>query len=144
MTPLIGRRVGTIHQAVYGNLADWQGTPRPLSMQSLAEAEWIGPDMHMGDVALENWMKQITPASSCSYRVDTILGMQTATRHGSGVSVLPCYLADQDVRLVKLTEAIPDLAVPLWLLTHPDLRKVARIQAFMEEISIDLRKTVEP
>lgn len=139
---LIGRRAGTIQQAVYGSQAEWQATPRPVSVQNLTEAEWIGPDIHMGDVALERWMTQHISAASCSYRVDTMLGMQTATRHGGCVSVLPCYLADQDDDLVQLTAAIPDLAIPLWMLTHPDLKKVARIQAFMEEISVGLRKVL--
>ena len=54
-----------------------------------------------------------------------------AARQGLGVAALPCYLADRDPRLVRLTEPMTEMASALWLLTHPDLRRVARVRAFV-------------
>ncbi len=45
--------------------------------------------------------------------------------------MLPCYLADGNPALTRIGEPIPELATDLWLLTHPDLRRVARIRAFL-------------
>ncbi|KAA0011902.1 LysR family transcriptional regulator [Billgrantia pellis] len=115
---LVGRRVGSIAQAVYAR----------------AEAEtenWVGPDRHLGYPALERWMKGRGAKGRCRYRVDTLLGMLAAARDGLGWAVLPCYLADADPVLMRIGEPIPELATELWLLTHPDLRRVARIRAFM-------------
>jgi hypothetical protein len=43
--------------------------------------------------------------------------------------MLPCYVGDHDPGLVRLT--LPDLRTPaeVWLLSHPDLRATARLQA---------------
>jgi hypothetical protein len=32
---------------------------------------------------------------------------------------------------MPVSEVIPDLSVPVWMLTHPDLRQTARVRVFM-------------
>ena len=76
----------------------------------------------------------------CRYRVDNLGGIQAAVQAGIGVSVLPCYLADSDPSLVRLTEPIRELESELWLLTHPDLRSAGRIRALMEWIAGEIRE----
>ncbi|GHE20837.1 LysR family transcriptional regulator [Halomonas urumqiensis] len=115
---LVGRRVGCIAQAVYAR-ADAGGDA------------WVGPDRHLGYAALDAWMADNGANERCRYRVDTLMGMHAAVRDGLGRTVLPCYLGDDDSLLTRLGEPIPELATDLWLLTHPDLRRVARIRAFL-------------
>ncbi|UYG04523.1 LysR family transcriptional regulator [Halomonas sp. LR3S48] len=115
---LVGRRAGRIAQAAYAR-AD-----------SAADA-WVGPDRHLGYAALDAWMAANGANERCRYRVDTMLGMLAAARDGLGSAVLPCYLADAEPALTRIGEPIPELATDLWLLTHPDLRRVTRIRAFM-------------
>lgn len=71
----------------------------------------------------------------CRYRVDTVLGMFAAARDGAGLAVLPCYVADGDPRLRRLGGIVPALSTDLWLLTHPDLRRTARIRAFSDFVA---------
>jgi len=136
---LVGRRVDTIEQAIYGQRAHWQDIHTPL--QTLSECQWIGPDKHMGDSTLETWMAKHGLDDHCHYRVDSMLGMQTAVRNGSEVAVLPCYLGDTDPRLRRLTNPLPELSVPLWILIHPDLRRVSRIKAFTQTMADHIRHT---
>lgn len=133
---LVGRRIGSIEQAVYGAAADFTPDAR---CANLDEAEWVGPDERMGYGQLEAWMRGRGHDARCRYRVDAHLGMREAVASGVGVAVLPCYLADTDSRLVRLTPSLPDLATDLWLLTHPDLRRVARIRALMEFVVRQVR-----
>lgn len=115
---LVGWRIGTIAQAIYAR------------SDGAADA-WVGPDRHLGYAALDTWMAEQGANESCRYRVDTMFGMLAAARDGLGRAVLPCYLADAEPTLTRLGEPIPELATDLWLLAHPDLRRVARIRAFM-------------
>lgn len=130
---LVGRRVGTIAQAVYAR-----------SDGASNDGDWIGPDRHLGYGALEAWMADRCANARCRYRVDTMLGMLAAARDGVGRAVLPCYLADAEPVLLRVGEPIPALATDLWLLTHPDLRRVARIRAFMSFVAeaLKVRKDV--
>lgn len=133
---LVGRKIGTIAQAIYGhrNLIRTDG-----GALDVRAAEWVGPDERMAYRALERWMADQGVDERCRYRVDTIFGMLAAARDGAGLAVLPCYLADKDERLVRLGEALPALSTDLWLLTHPDLRRSARIRTFLDFVANAVR-----
>ncbi|WP_150911242.1 LysR family transcriptional regulator [Marinobacter halotolerans] len=135
---LVGRKVGVIRQSVYGQRQHWQNEQTPL--QTLTGHLWIGPDNHMGNRALETWMARNGLDEFSHYRVDSMLGMQTATRSGAAVAVLPDYLGEVDPELCRLTDSIGELDIPLWILTHPDLRRVKRIREFTQVIGECLRK----
>lgn len=132
---LVGRKVSDISLAIYGQKSLWQNAPLPLDTASLATENWIGPDVHLGDSALEKWMMD----KSTAYKLDSMLGIQSAVRHGAGIAVLPCYLGDADEALLRLSDPVETLTTQLWLLTHPDLRHVARVRAFMEAMTEGIR-----
>lgn len=135
---LVGRKVGVIRQSVYGQRQHWQNEQVPL--HTLTGHPWIGPDNHMGNRALETWMAQNGLNEFCHYRVDSILGMQTAVRSGADLAVLPEYIGENDTELCRLTDSIGELGIPLWILTHPDLRRVKRIREFTGVIGEYLRE----
>jgi DNA-binding transcriptional LysR family regulator len=126
---LVGRKVAVIAEAVYGTPALLRKLGR---RPDLSAADWVGPDEAMAYRPLERWMAAQGHDAACGLRVDTMLGMAAAVAEGAGLAVLPCYLADRDERLRRVGKPIPELATDLWLLTHPDLRRVARIRAFMD------------
>lgn len=128
---LVGRCVGDIALAVYGQRTYWQPAHTSLDPSALPAEGWIGPDVHLGDTALEHWMRD----KSTAYTLDSLLGVQMALRQGPEMAVLPCYLGDADSALLRLSDPITELTTPLWLLTHPDLRRVARVRAFMEAVT---------
>lgn len=138
---LVGRKVGVIRQSVYGQRHHWQNRRVPLD--PLTGHQWIGPDNHMGNRALEMWMVRKGLNEFCDYRVDSMLGMQTAVRAGAAVAVLPDYLGNSDPQLRRLTGSIEELDVPLWILTHPDLKRVKRIREFTQVIGEQLREAVQ-
>ncbi|EPX81909.1 LysR family transcriptional regulator [Salipiger mucosus] len=124
---LVGKRLGRIRQAVYAHrsLEVAPGT-------DLAELPWIGPSASMGYGQLRAWMRDSGCEAACVARVDSVLGLQAAVRAGIGVAVLPCYLGVSDGELVQVGKEIDALAVDLWLLTHPDLRRTARVRAVLD------------
>lgn len=129
---LVGRKIGSIAQAIYGREDLMPNNGGDLSIHSM---EWVGPDERMAYRMLDRWMADQRLDQHCRYRVDTLFGMFAAVRDGAGLAVLPCYLADGDQRLIRVGETIPALSTDLWLLTHPDLRKTARIQALLNFVA---------
>lgn len=76
----------------------------------------------------------------CHYRVDTLMGMLAAVRDGIGVAVLPCYLGDSEESLARIGQPVAELSTDLWMLTHPDLRRVARIRAFVDFVAQSVKE----
>ncbi len=49
--------------------------------------------------------------------------------------MLPCYLGDPEPELVRaLARPVPELERELWIVTHTDLRRTARVRAFFDVV----------
>ena len=57
-----------------------------------------------------------------------------AAKGGIGLGVLPCYLADPEPGVRRVLPPIAELTRELWLITHRDLRRTARVRACMHVI----------
>ena len=72
------------------------------------------------------------PPGNIVLRASSLTAQLMAARAGIGLAVLPCFYADPDLILRRLTPPIEALTGELWLLTHPDLRRTGRIRAFLD------------
>lgn len=134
---LVGRKIGVIAQAVYGRpemLSHAENTP------DYRAADWVGPDDSLAYRILDSWMAAQGVDERCQYRIDTLMGMLAAVRDGIGLAVLPCYLGDSEESLVRVGKPVPELSADLWMLTHPDLRRVARIRAFVDYVTQSVKE----
>lgn len=126
---LVGRRIAVIGQAVYASVVN------PPTEWANPDILWIGPERGMGYRSLEAWMDATGADARCRFRIDSVAGMSAAMAARAGVGVLPCYVGDADPRLVRISAPIPDLATDLWMLTHADLRRTARIRALFAAVA---------
>lgn len=129
---LVGRRAGTLSQAIYVAPA--------LAETDLEELDWIGPRADMNYPLLSEWLELSGHGDRCVVEVDTTLAMRSAAIAGLGAAVLPRYLAADDVlagRLVAMSRPVAELEIDLWLVTHPDLRMSARVRALLDHLAKD-------
>lgn len=129
---LVGRRVATIHSAVYGSKQYLKSHP---NLSDLSKHEWIGFDEGIIDSATARWLKQRVPKARCQYRLNTCAAVLAAVKENLGLAVLPCYVGDAEPDLVQVLSAIASLDKDLWILTHEDLRYVTRIRTFIDFIA---------
>ena len=135
----IGRHLGDVPFRIYGLRHGATAAPiRPL--QALLETErWITFERDATDRSYDRWMHAHVPARQVSLRVDVFSAALASVKAGMGVCLLPAYVAVDEPGIVALSDPIAELQTPLWLLTHPDLRRTARIQVFMEEVGDSLK-----
>jgi DNA-binding transcriptional LysR family regulator len=125
---LIGRRISSVAFAVYS--ADGRG--------DLANERWIGPDDTLSGTSVARWMRSAMPSVRPGIRADSLVSMRELCAAGAGFAALPCYLGDSDVRLVRVRPPIAEMATALWVLTHPDLARTARVRLLMDHVSATL------
>jgi DNA-binding transcriptional LysR family regulator len=129
----VGRRVCSVAFAVYhaaGDAADAR----------LADQRWIAPDESLSSTSVALWMRESIPAGRTACAVDSLLGMREICAAGAGVAALPCYLGDTDLRLARLHPPIKEMTTALWVLTHPDLARTARIRLFIDFMTSGLAR----
>lgn len=98
----------------------------------LSEHTWVAPDESLAATSVARWVAQNIPEHRIPFRVNSFLAMAGAARAGIGVAALPCYVGDASGDLRRLRGPFTDLATQLWMLTHPDLRQVPRVRAFLD------------
>jgi len=129
---LVGRRIADIAHAVYGS-------PSRLAHEGKDLSEWVGLEDTLATTVIGRWMQANVPPDRIAISVDSLLALRDAAGAGMGVALLPCYLGDGDARLRRVRPgAVNDVRSALWLLTHGDLRRTARIRAVMDFLATAL------
>jgi DNA-binding transcriptional LysR family regulator len=72
------------------------------------------------------------PADRVALRTNSRVVFVEAVTAGAGIGVLPCGVAAQLPTLVRHGGLIPELALPLWILTHEDLKDTPRVRALFD------------
>jgi molybdate transport repressor ModE-like protein len=124
---LAGRRVATLASAVYAS-AD-RKPPKDLAGP---DERWIAWEEGAGPPNAARWLAAHVDRHAVAYRSNSMLNQASAARNGLGLAILPCFLGDSDARLQRVTAPLDDLTTELWLLTHPDLQRTARIRALLD------------
>jgi DNA-binding transcriptional LysR family regulator len=84
-------------------------------------------------------MREHVPETRIACRVDALPALRDAARAGPGLALLPCYVGDPAPGLRRAAPRPPAAArSALWLLTHDDLKRTARIRAVMDFLAIAL------
>jgi DNA-binding transcriptional LysR family regulator len=135
---LVGRKLAHIAVAIYRARKQAR---RPVG--DLAQHDWVMPDDSLSHLASVRWLEARQLHRRAVLRADSLLTLAQAARQGMGLAILPCYLADPDPLLVRAGPPIGDLAGDLWLLTHKELAKTARIRSFMDAM-YDAVLTIRP
>ncbi|MBL8305872.1 MAG: LysR family transcriptional regulator [Rubrivivax sp.] len=132
---LVGRQLGMTHCRVFA-LRGAPGLPQevtPLPLL-LRDAPWVAFERDATQRVYDRWMRAQLAQARVRVRVDIFNAAAAMLRTGVGVGVLPTFMAERHPELVPVSEVIPELSVPVWMLTHPDLRETARVRAFMQHV----------
>jgi DNA-binding transcriptional LysR family regulator len=123
---LFGKRLSDIEFGIYASreFLEQNAVTDPF------QQNWVGFDASLLATPPGNWFASSVPQQRVCLRGDSFVGVLVAAENGIGMALLPCLLGDSSARLQRLPIPIPELTIGLWLLTHPDLMRSARVNAF--------------
>jgi DNA-binding transcriptional LysR family regulator len=138
---LVGHRLVSIAYAPYaaerllrggkGRAADLAGMP------------WIALDGSFRGGSYEfyqRWLQEQSGGNRVFLRLNSTLAMAYAIHAGVGLGVLSCVTAARLGGLVRIGPLIDELTTELWILSHPELREVARVAAVYAFLRDEIRK----
>lgn len=132
---LVGRQVGMTHCKVYAmrGAKDLPQAVTPLATL-IKDAPWVAFERDAHSRVYDRWMRQQLAQANVRLRVDIFNAMVAMIRTGIGVGVLPTFMETKHPEIIPVSDVVPELSVPVWMLTHPDLRGTARVRAFMQHV----------
>jgi DNA-binding transcriptional LysR family regulator len=134
---LFGRRIASVGFAVYGRRDRFA---KPLPLAELARHPFVAPDDSLSATAAARWIASALPDAAIAARADSFVTLAAIAEAGLGLAALPCYLGDRSEKLARLSQPIEAMRTGLWLLTHEQLRRTARIRAVLEFVGAALAK----
>ena len=134
---MTGINVGELGMALFAPpaLAD-----RFAAGEQLGSLPWVGWEDGAETLRFGGFYRASGLNPVFAYRSNSLLAQISAAEAGLGIAVLPCFAGDTSDKLRRLETIDRVLATSLWILTHPDLRRAARIKAFIDYMSAALRK----
>jgi DNA-binding transcriptional LysR family regulator len=132
---LWGRKIADVGWTVYGAPDYFARHGRPATPADLAAHALIGWEETAAGITAADWLAGVASASAVVYRTTSLINQFKAAMNGIGLAVLPCYLGDPEPGLARaLTQPVPELARELWIVTHTDLKRTARVRAFFDVV----------
>jgi len=122
---LIGKRICMMGHGIYAsksyldNLVDLENSMVDLVLWSNEQDK-------------PEWSKKPFENTRVAIRVDSGSNMVAAVKGGLGLARLPCYLAEGEETLTRLSITLTPSSWGLWVLSHPDLRDTARVRVCRE------------
>ena len=133
---LVGRRICPIRWGIYSPphlIEEW-------GKDLVDRAPWVSFVEPYSPTNARKWVETHISPRRQIFRANSVLGMAASAAGGVGATLLPCFLGEKTVGLVRHGDPIPELDVDLWILTHADLRYSARVRAFMDYVGNELAK----
>jgi DNA-binding transcriptional LysR family regulator len=77
------------------------------------------------------WLRETLPETAVSFRISHQQGMLDAVRAGAGLGFLPVWRGAAEPGLVEVMPPRDAWAADFWIVTHVDLHRTAKVQAFL-------------
>lgn len=118
------RKLGHVGFAAYG-AADLPVTAE----DDLSSLPWAGYDESLAHLPEAQWLNQTVRPPRLRAVATEVLSLLELACSGACVAVLPCFVGDSESRLRRLSGPDPVARREMWLLMHPDLKRVRRVRA---------------
>jgi DNA-binding transcriptional LysR family regulator len=129
---LVTRKLSDVAHGLYASRSSLAGRHGRVDF---AADPFVGFDASGASVPQERWLARVGPERQVVFRTNSTASLHAAARLGVGVAVLPCFLADRDPELARLSGPEP-VNHELWLLVHGDLRRSPRVRAVIEWVDL--------
>jgi DNA-binding transcriptional LysR family regulator len=135
---LVGRRVVRVPWFAFGSRR-YLGKRRPVPRRAadLADHDLIGADQVFRRLPALDWLHRLFPREQIVATASDLNTIAALIASGLGIGVLPADQSGKGIERLFMLE--PSFTSDLWLLTHADLRNVARIKAFSDHLFQELR-----
>jgi DNA-binding transcriptional LysR family regulator len=124
--PLTELKVGLYASRSY---VEERGLPRDEA--DLVNHVFVGDDNPDGRAPFQKWLRSKVPYDRVVFRTTDTNSMSAAVRSGAGIGFLPLRQGEADPNLVTVMPSLAEWAVQLWLVTHVDLHRTAKVQTLL-------------
>lgn len=128
---------GRIRHALFAARSYAKAHGVPATEADLADHSLVGADAPGSRVPFLRWLDDAAPREAVTFRATDLGAMEDAVRAGAGAGFLPVWRGTGDPDLVQVLPPRPEWDTELWLVTHVDLHRSAKVQAALAHLKAE-------
>ena len=106
----------------------------PAGPDEFAAHRFVGADNPESRAPFYRWLRANVPPEALSFLITEPEATEAAIRAGAGLGFVPPRRAAGDPGLVQILAPRPEWESPLWIVTHVDLHRTRKVQAFLTHL----------
>jgi DNA-binding transcriptional LysR family regulator len=111
----------------------------PTSEDAFAGHDFVGGDNETSRAPFNVWLRQTVPAEQISFRSSDNLQFRDAVLSGAGIGFMSEWDSKRCAAVEEVIAPREEWSAPLWLVTHVDLHRTTKVQAFLSFLKEDAK-----
>ena len=103
----------------------------PASESELTDHYFVGADDVNSRAPFFRWLRDTIPAKHIRFRSGDVHAQRRAIQEGAGIGFMSRLQARESGDLTEVVAPRKDWEAPLWIVTHMDLHRTTKVQAFL-------------
>jgi len=120
----------TLHQRLVAS-EDYVARFGTLETGNVADHRFIGTTEEVPRAPNYRWLNENVPPASIWLRVTSMKAARAAARAGIGIAFVLDWECNEADELVEVLPPLEDWSSKIWLVTHMDLHRTAKVQTFV-------------
>ncbi|MCZ4262645.1 LysR family transcriptional regulator [Limimaricola sp. G21655-S1] len=106
----------------------------PRGVEDLAEHRFVCSDDLESRAPFYRWLRETVPLDRIAFRAFGERNQRDAVLAGAGLGFVPLHEAQTRDDLEIIHGPLPEWEVPIWVVTHVDLHRTPKVQAFLKAL----------
>ncbi len=141
---LVIRRSVDVYYGLYASQGYLEKSGTPKNIRDLRTHFFVSYDETVFQIRKLKRVEKMVGYDRILNRSTTLEGVFQTVRKGVGIGITGCYFSDKDPQLVRVLADRFNVAFPVWVVTHAELFKSARIKAVYNFIVEKLEEDAGP
>ena len=107
---------------------------KPETVEDLAEHQFVSHENAESRAPFYAWLRANVPSSQIVFRSGDQRVLEEAVTNGAGIGFFSVREAETRGNMIEIMPPMEDWRIPLWLVTHVDLHRTAKVQAFLKHL----------
>ncbi len=104
---------------------------KPQSVEDFPKHAFVGNDDENSRAPFSQWLRANAPTEALTFRCSNNFTVAEAVRAGAGIGFMARWEAARYPDLEEVMDSLPEWSGKLWLVTHVDLHRTTKVQAFL-------------
>ena len=105
-----------------------------LSDGDVASHRFVGSTEETPRAPYFRWLNEQVPAASIYFRASSMVAVKEAVLSGIGIGFVASWDTDRTDDLVEMLPPLEEWTAKIWLVTHMDLHRTAKVQTFVRHL----------